>query len=104
MFRKLNFIKKKYKNIKQLGVFFKSKILIFLHYNTNLTKRHSSQKTIISNYLWLNFKNYENYLLNFFFLQKKIINDDLVGKRKKTYFFNFRNKRLKTYRKARTTH
>jgi hypothetical protein len=104
IFRKLNFIKKKYKNIKQLGVLFKSKIVIFLHYNMNLTKKHSSQKSIISNYLWLNFKNYENYLLNFFFLQKKIINNDLVGKRKKTYFFNFRNKRLKTYRKARTTH
>ena len=100
----LNLKKNKYKNIKQLWVLFKSKIFISLYYNNNLTKTCLDKKPIISNYLWLNFKNYENYLLNFFFLQKKIINNDLLSKKKKTYFFNFRNKRLKTYRKARITH
>ena len=51
----------------------------------------------ITNYLFLNNFTYENYILNFFLKKKQ-------ETKKKTFFFNFRNKKLKTYKIARIIH
>lgn len=100
--KKFHMLKKNYKIIKKLWIHFASKLFINLHYNKNLIKKNIVSKSIITNYLWLNNKNYENYLLNFFFFKKQLLKKNL--KKKKIFFFNFRNKRLKTYRIARNVH
>ena len=57
----------------------------------------------INNFIWLNPKSYESYLLNFFFCQRTIF-PQLNKNVRKTFFFNFKNKRLKTYKVARDVH
>lgn len=62
-----------------------------------------SIKLNIRNFIFLNKPAYESSLLNFYF--KTITTKTNVDrKNRKTLFFNFRNKKLTTYRKARQLH
>ena len=114
-----NFIKaKKIKNInknKNLTTYFKKykkfifkikKLLINENYSTQIYFNKLQSLTIVNtsnfniiNYMFLNKNTYNNYLLNFF-LKKK----EKKKLKKKFFFFNFKNKRLKTYKIARTIH
>jgi hypothetical protein len=56
----------------------------------------------INNFLWLTNRFLESYYLKFFFYKKSMLFKNT--KVNKTFFFNFRNKKLKTYKQARNTH
>lgn len=57
----------------------------------------------VNHFMWLNDKSYENYLLYFFSHEnEETDSEDIISD--KTFFFNFKNKKLKVYRIARQTH
>lgn len=57
----------------------------------------------INQFMWLNNKSYENYLL-YFFSNEESDDTELINLSNKTFFFNFKNKKLKVYKLARQTH
>lgn len=103
LFKSLNVTKMVLRRIWKNWTSFDSKILFNTNKNLNLIENNKKSNFAITNFLWLNEKTYETYLLNFFFIQNKLVADKQAVI-KKTFFFNFRNKRLKTYRNARQTH
>lgn len=81
----------------------KKKINLIFKYNTYHNIPLINIKHNIRNYLFLNKPAYESSILNFYF--KTITTETKINnKNKKTLFFNFRNKKLTTYRKARQLH
>lgn len=75
----------------------------YINLINNIKVETAIEKTYnINNYLFLNKFSLENYTQQFYLFNSKVLEQET--NEKKTFFFNFRNKRLKTYRMARKTH
>ena len=100
-------IKKKWSNLKRFALkrtyLLKKSVVLVTKYNSLHNIPIINIKLNIRNFIFLNKPAYESSLLNFYF---KTINTktNVDKKNKKTLFFNFRNKKLTTYRKARQLH
>ena len=95
-------IKLKFRKIKKHWFEYSTYNYLINHKNFDYIFHKNTKDFNINNFLWLNSKGYEHYLLNFFFHKKKFLIKKNISS--KTFFFNFRNKKLKTYRTARFTH
>ena len=105
--KKIKKIKKKLSNYKKLTLkrhhLLKKNIVLISKYNSLHNIPIINIKLNIRNFLFLNKPAYESSILNFYF--KTITTKTKINKKnKKTPFFNFRNKKLTTYRKARQLH
>ena len=81
----------------------KKKIVLITKYNSQHNIPLPDIKLNIRSYLFLNKPAYESSILNFYF-KTILTNTKITKKNKKTLFFNFRNKKLTTYRNARQIH
>lgn len=100
-------IKRKWLNSKKLILkkkfILRKKIILLTKYNALHKLPLTLIKFNIRNYLFLNKASHEASILNFYF--KTISTSWKINKRnKKTLFFNFRNKKLTTFRNARKLH
>lgn len=101
--KNLNIIQTKLKHIQKREYTSKQFMYLYTLKKTNLIIQKTYNNFNINNFLWLNDKLFESYVLKFFFNKKKLLTRTFT-KKGKTFFFNFRNKKLTTYRNARSTH
>lgn len=99
----LNFIK--IKKIKRKWI--KTHLFYIDFQNINNTK-YKKQKNIF-NYIFLNKNSVKSFYIDFYVKTKKIINstkeiDNIRVKKKKIYYFNFWQRKLTTFKKARAIH
>ena len=100
-------IKKKWSNVKRLSLkrtyLLKKNIVLITKYNSLHNIPIVNIKLNVRNFIFLNKPAYESSLLNFYF-KTITTKTNVERKNRKTLFFNFRNKKLTTYRKARQLH